>query len=135
MRIALFLPAAALLAASCAGAADDAVATHTLPASTVAALQALPTLNAAGEGRRLFLQLNCYGCHGMFAAGGMGPNIVHAEKGDVQEVLMQGSEEGMPSFRSYVNSTDIANIEAYLQSIGSAKEPTFMDWWKKNPKK
>jgi len=92
-------------------------------------------LDAAGEGRRLFLKLNCYGCHGMYATGGMGPNIVHAERSDVHEVLLHGEDKGMRSYRDYVNDTDITNIAAYLQSIGSPNEPTFKDWWKKVPPK
>jgi mono/diheme cytochrome c family protein len=92
-------------------------------------------LDAAGEGRRTFLKLNCYGCHGMFAAGGMGPNIVHAERGDVQEAVMQGEDGGMPSFRTRVSPTDIDNLTAYLKSIGTPNEPVFMDWWKKVPPK
>lgn len=92
-------------------------------------------LDAAGEGRRLFLKLNCYGCHGMYGTGSMGPNIVHAERNDVHEVLMRGEDKGMRSYRDYVNDTDIANITAYLQSIGTPNEPTFKDWWKKTPPK
>ncbi|MBN8488519.1 MAG: cytochrome c [Burkholderiales bacterium] len=92
-------------------------------------------LDAAGEGRRLFLKLNCYGCHGMYAGGGMGPNIVNAERNDVNEVLMRGSFRGMRSYRDFVTDTDITNIAAYLQSIGTPNEPTFKDWWKKNPPK
>ena len=93
------------------------------------------TLPPAGEGRRLFLALNCYGCHGMFAAGGMGPNIVHAESGDLSEAVLEGGDAGMPSFRAYLTSADIANLAAYLQSIGGPNEPRFMDWWVAVPTK
>ena len=92
-------------------------------------------LNPAGEGRRLFLKLNCYSCHGMAAGGGMGPRIVRAEKGDVREVLIQGEDGGMPSYAAYVNDRDINNIAAYLKTIGTPDEPTFRDWWVKIPPK
>jgi mono/diheme cytochrome c family protein len=93
-----------------------------------------PKLNAAGEGRRLWLELNCYSCHGMNAAGGMGPNIQHAEAGDVREAVMQGVPEGgMPSFKKYVKSKDISNLGAYLRSIGTKGEPVWVDWWNANP--
>ncbi|MFO1341244.1 MAG: cytochrome c [Burkholderiaceae bacterium] len=98
------------------------------------AAQAAP-LNAAGEGRRLFLELNCYGCHGMYAGGGMAKSIAHAEKGDVREAVLEGEDGGMPSFRRYVKDKDIKHLQAYLQSIGSAKEPKFMDWWEDIPPK
>ncbi|HEV7823005.1 MAG TPA: c-type cytochrome, partial [Burkholderiales bacterium] len=31
------------------------------------------------EGRRLFIQFNCYGCHGGRAGGGMGPSLRDAD--------------------------------------------------------
>ncbi len=105
---------------------------------TPASLQQSATaalLSPAGEGRRAYLKLNCYSCHGMFATGAMGPNIVHAEKGDVSEAVMQGQEGGMPSYKAYATTTDVNNLTAYLASIGTASEPVFMDWWKKNPPK
>lgn len=93
------------------------------------------TLSPAGEGRRLFLELNCYSCHGMSAQGGMGPNIQHAESGDVSEALIEGEDSGMRSFSGYVTTTDINNITAYLQSIGTSSEPKFNDWWVPVPPK
>lgn len=93
------------------------------------------TLNAAGEGRRLYLKLNCYGCHGMGAAGAMGPNIIRADAGDVSEAVLQGEGEGMPSYRNLVTATDLANLTAYLRSIGTTSEPKFNDWWVAVPTK
>ena len=98
------------------------------PLANAAAVKAA-SLSPAGEGRRNYLKYNCYSCHGMGAAGGMGPNIIHAEKGDLTEVIQQGGEGGMPSFKAYLNSTDINNLSAYLNSIGSKSEPKFKDWW------
>jgi mono/diheme cytochrome c family protein len=92
-------------------------------------------LSPAGEGRRRYLALNCYVCHGMYAGGAMAPAIAHAEKGDVQEAVMQGEDTGMPSFARYVTQTDINDLTAYLQSIGGPNEPVFMDWWVKIPPK
>jgi mono/diheme cytochrome c family protein len=151
----LMLLAAALAALSLTPAtrAADAVAMKVMQPATQSATQAAtqsavrsamqlaaqpyvsPALDAAGEGRRQYLRLNCYSCHGMFAAGGMGPDIVGAEHGDVSEAVLQGEEGGMPSFRNYVTSTDITNLTAYLDSIGKQGSPVFMDWWVKNPKK
>lgn len=93
----------------------------------------LPPLNAVGEGRRDFLKWNCYSCHGLNAAGGMGPNIQQADPGDVSEAVLQGASGGMPSFRKYATSKDIANLTAYLKSIGTKSEPTWVDWWNKRP--
>ncbi|MFO1321479.1 MAG: c-type cytochrome [Burkholderiales bacterium] len=99
------------------------------PGSTTAAL------NAEGEGRRAYLKYNCYGCHGMNATGGMGPNIVHEDAGDVSEAVRRGEGEGMPAYGTLVTTTEINNIAAYLRSIGTAREPKFNDWWMPVPTK
>ena len=104
-----------------------------LSAGVAASAAGAATLNATGEGRRAFLKLNCYGCHGMNASGGMGPNIQHAESGDLNEAVLQGEDAGMPSFSKYVTATDITNLKAYLASIGSAAEPKWVDWWNAYP--
>jgi cytochrome c551 len=97
--------------------------------------QTAPKLTPAGEGRRVYLRYNCYGCHGMRAGGGMGPNIVRAESGDLREAVMEGEDGGMPSFRALLTSTDISNLSAYLSSIGTPNEPRFDDWWVPVPTK
>ena len=88
-------------------------------------------LDAIGEGRRAFLEFNCSGCHGNSAGGGMGPNIKGAEQGDLQEAVLQGDakEGGMPSFKGCATTTDVKNLGAYLRSIGTKNEPTWLDWW------
>ena len=93
------------------------------------------SLGAIGEGRRAYLEFNCSGCHGNAAGGGMGPNIMGAEQGDVQEAVLQGDakEGGMPSFKGCATSTDVKNLAAYLRSIGTQNEPTWLDWWNLNP--
>jgi mono/diheme cytochrome c family protein len=112
---------------------------HTSPASagnltTGPGLEPLPSLGPVGDGRRLYVELNCYLCHGFYGRGSEGPNLTGAEKGDVSEVLKQGSpERGMPSFKKYATTANISNITAYLGSLGTSKEPTWFDWWEKNP--
>jgi mono/diheme cytochrome c family protein len=92
-------------------------------------------LGAIGEGRRAWLEFNCAGCHGNSAGGAMGPAIKGAEQGDVQEAVLQGDarEGGMPSFKGCATSTDVKNLVAYLRSIGTKSEPTWLDWWNLNP--
>jgi hypothetical protein len=65
----------------------------------------------------------------------MGPAIKGAEQGDVQEAVLQGDarEGGMPSFKGCATSTDVKNLVAYLRSIGTKSEPTWLDWWNLNP--
>ena len=93
------------------------------------------SLGAVGEGRRAYLEFNCAGCHGDSAGGAMGPGIQGAEQGDIQEAVLHGDakEGGMPSFKGCVTTTDVKNIGAYLRSIGSGNEPTWLDWWNAIP--
>jgi len=105
-------------------------------ATAVAAATLAPAAGSAGvvEGRRAWLKLNCYGCHGNNGAGGMGPNIQHAEAGDVSEAMNGDAREGgMRSFAGIAAATDAANIAAYLATIGTASEPKWVDWWNPIP--
>src|SRR4051812_28461266 len=60
--------------------------------------------NAAQEGRKLFLQYNCAGCHGDHAGGGMGPSLRDATwlyGSSAQHIFLsvrQGRAHGMPSW-------------------------------------
>jgi mono/diheme cytochrome c family protein len=128
---------AAAAAITAIGSASIAAESETTTHATAPVVRTVvqPMLDSAGEGRRAYLKLNCYGCHGMFAVGAMGPNIIRAEREDVSEALLEGKDGGMPSYRTYVTSTDISNLTSYLNSIGTPREPVFMDWWKKVPPK
>ena len=131
MRLFGIMAAAALAAATLApnGRAAD------LQYGRAAIPPKLPDLGPAGDGRRVYLELNCYLCHGDSAAGQFGPNIQHAEQGDINEAVKQGvPEAGMPTFGKYVTATDLTNIKAYLASIGTSKEPKWFDWWLPHPK-
>ncbi|MGC4076355.1 MAG: cytochrome c [Rubrivivax sp.] len=130
------LASTALLALAAPLAQAEHQAANRMAAQSLAAFPtATATLPPEGEGRRLYLKLNCYGCHGMAAGGGMGPKIVHAEYNDVAEVLKQGEDGGMRSYKSYVTTVDINNIAAYLRSIGTPSEPKWRDWWVPVPTK
>src|ERR1043165_7316593 len=103
-----------------------------LPAAAESVAQAAPNgaqepltgpLNRIGEGRRLFLKMNCYGCHGIAAAGGMGPNIVGRDVDTERDAVMEGRDGGMRSFRDYLTEKDVRRIAAYLNSIGTEDEP------------
>ncbi|MGO9673156.1 MAG: c-type cytochrome [Methylocella sp.] len=104
-----------------------------------AAVAAATLAPAAGfaqvvEGRRAWLKFNCYGCHGNNGAGGMGPNIQHAESGDVSQAMTgDATEGGMRSFSGIATAQDATNIAAYLATIGAASEPKWLDWWNPIP--
>jgi cytochrome c551 len=94
---------------------------------------AAPAANAGVvQGRKAWLKYNCYGCHGDNAGGGMGPNIRHADSGDVREAMTGGAREGgMRSFVGIAAPLDYLDITAYLATIGTKNEPTWHDWWKR----
>lgn len=102
------------------------------------AIPAAGQLSPAGEGRRLYLANNCYGCHGGRAGGGdfgfRAPEFrgEGAELGDLTEVLREGGEGGMPAYPN-LTATDINNLYAYFQSLRTPAEPTFNDWWEAVP--
>jgi mono/diheme cytochrome c family protein len=91
-------------------------------------------LSPAGEGRRVYLRENCYGCHGGRAGGGMGPNFRNdrPDAGDIREAVLQGEEGGMPAYPN-MSALDIQNLGAYFRSLRTSAEPTFTHWWEPVP--
>lgn len=121
------------------GRAGQLVAAAALATSLVAppARGQEARLSAAEEGRRLWLKLNCYGCHGMDGRGGMGPKVrgEGISFGIIATRIFFGGPEGMPSYRTQVSDTDVENLAAYIAAMGGKGEPTFNLWWKPNPRR
>jgi mono/diheme cytochrome c family protein len=100
-----------------------------------------PDLGPIGNGRRIFLEYNCSGCHGNNGTGGdMGADITGGISYDqVYNAVTRGEPYGgMPAFGQYLNETDIAAISAYLNNFPSAggtqPQPTWSAWWQPHPK-
>jgi len=91
-------------------------------------------LSPAGEGRRVYLRENCYGCHGGRAGGGIGPNFRDNVPlySDVVTAVQVGLSGGMPAYPN-VTPLDIQNLSAYFQSLRTPAEPTFTHWWEAVP--
>lgn len=90
------------------------------------------TTNTSGEmaveGRRAFMRMNCYSCHGMNGHGaGMGPSLVG--KANSVDVVYEGDGHGMPGFKNNLCPNDVNNMRAYLQLLGTNTAPTFTHWW------
>ncbi|MGZ4980539.1 MAG: c-type cytochrome [Methylobacter sp.] len=95
-----------------------------------------PTNDMAIEGRRAYVRMNCYSCHGASGHGAsMGPSLVGVEPAEVGDAVLNGEGGGMPAFKNNLCANDIANLTAYLQLLGSGTEPDFMNWWETNPSK
>jgi mono/diheme cytochrome c family protein len=86
-------------------------------------------------GRKLFLENNCYICHGGRGGGGMCPSLRanKPDQNDVFNAVTNGTPVGMPSFAALLSVPDIQDLFAYIDSLRSNNEPTFTHWWEANP--
>ncbi len=77
---------------------------------------------AVSEGKRLYEQMNCVGCH-FHGGGGIGPPLMDARwiyGGDPSQIfatIVQGRPNGMPSFRNKLNDDQVWKIAAYVRSL------------------
>lgn len=80
--------------------------------------------NAYGiaEGKRLFVAMNCNGCHAM-GGGGIGPALMDdkwiygAEPAQVFSTIVQGRPNGMPSFAGKLPHQQVWQLVAFVQSL------------------
>ena len=74
------------------------------------------------EGKRLFTQYNCSGCH-FNGGGGIGPPLMDAvwiygdSPQNIYSTIVEGRPNGMPSFRQKIPDSQIQQIVAYVRSM------------------
>jgi cytochrome c oxidase cbb3-type subunit III len=79
---------------------------------------------AVEQGAQLFIQMNCAGCHGFDAKGGMGPDLTtnHWRYGGtpagVYKSISEGRPQGMPAWGRALPPESIWLLVAYIQSLG-----------------
>ena len=84
---------------------------------------------AAVEGRQLFVQYNCSGCHGGRAGGGMGPSLRDSawiygnSDAQIYESIFVGRPNGMPTWGAKISADQIWKIITYLRTLGTPQEP------------
>jgi mono/diheme cytochrome c family protein len=84
---------------------------------------------AMGEGRRLFVQFNCSGCHGGRAGGGMGPSlrdvdwIYGSRDAQIFSSIAEGRAHGMPSWQPRMTPDQIWKLVTYIKSLRTRNEP------------
>jgi cytochrome c oxidase cbb3-type subunit 3 len=84
---------------------------------------------AMAEGRTLFVRMNCSGCHGGRAGGGMGPSLRDEDwiygNADAQifSTIALGRANGMPSWGAMLNDDQIWKLVAYVKSMRTPQEP------------
>ena len=77
---------------------------------------------AASQGKWLFSQFNCSGCHSR-GGGGMGPPLMDAAwrygaaPENVYASIAQGRPNGMPSFRHRLTQGQTWQLVAYVRSM------------------
>lgn len=78
--------------------------------------------DAVVQGRTLFNEMNCSGCHAAEGGGGMGPPlsdrqwIYGGEPANVFMSIWQGRPNGMPSFQN-IGSEAIWRLVAYVRTL------------------
>ena len=74
------------------------------------------------EGKRLFTQYNCSGCHAN-GGGGIGPALMDekwiygSEPVNIYSTIIEGRPNGMPSFRNKVPDSQVWQLGAYVRSM------------------
>lgn len=76
------------------------------------------------EGRGIFSQ-NCAPCHGADAKGAIGPNLTDgewlygSEPARVVKTVTEGTDKGMPPWKSQLGPKKIAQVAAYVSSLSA----------------
>ena len=74
------------------------------------------------EGKRLFTQYNCSGCH-FNGGGGIGPPLMDAvwiygdSPQNIYSTIVEGRPNGMPSFRQKIPDNQVQQLVAYVRSM------------------
>lgn len=77
---------------------------------------------ALSEGKRLFAQYNCTGCH-FNGGGGIGPALMDekwiygSDPTNIYATIVEGRPNGMPSFRHKIPDYQVWEIAAYVRSL------------------
>ncbi len=84
---------------------------------------------AVQEGKQLFVQMNCAGCHSYDGTGNMGPNLTDKSwryggtPAQIFNSIYDGRSLGMPAWGRALPASAIWKIVAYIQSLGGTFAP------------
>ena len=79
---------------------------------------------AVRQGEQLFVKMNCAGCHGYGATGGMGPNLTDpywrygGTPAMIFKSIYEGRPQGMPAWNPALPPEEIWKLVAYVESLG-----------------
>jgi cytochrome c oxidase cbb3-type subunit 3 len=75
------------------------------------------------EGKRLFSQMNCTGCHANGGGGAIGPALTDdkwiygSEPDHIFATIVEGRPNGMPAFHGKLPDYEVWQIAAYVRSL------------------
>jgi cytochrome c oxidase cbb3-type subunit III len=84
---------------------------------------------AVTEGKDLFVAMNCAGCHGYGATGGMGPNLTDhywrygGAPVSIFKSIYEGRPQGMPAWNPALPPQEIWKLVAYIESLNGSFPP------------
>lgn len=115
---------------SAAGASSDTSGgSGTSGAENVALHKFTGNVQQAQAGRKLFIEYNCYSCHGGLAGGAMGPSLRDTTwkyGGSDQQIyasIHDGRPMGMPTWGKTLSDAQIKDLIQYIRSMRTPDEP------------
>jgi cytochrome c oxidase cbb3-type subunit 3 len=81
---------------------------------------------AIEQGKQLYIQMNCAGCHAYNGKGNMGPDLTDTEwrygglPVQIYQSIFDGRPQGMPSWGAALPPAEIWKLVAYIQSFGGS---------------
>src|ERR1700709_1364698 len=75
------------------------------------------------QGQRLFMWMNCVGCHA-HGGGGMGPPLMDGkwiygfDDANIFASIVAGRPNGMPAFRGRLGDDQVWQLVSYVKSLG-----------------
>jgi cytochrome c oxidase cbb3-type subunit 3 len=137
-------PVAALVVAAACGRSDSGPPVSVRYADHVSAGGNLPPAGklenpfadsgSVKEGGRLFVAMNCDGCHGGGGTGWVGPSLVDGrwryggEDGAVFQSIYYGRPRGMPAYGGILSAGVIWKILAYIRAQPVPKVVPTQSW-------
>jgi len=110
-------------------AGSPSTAIHETDLQPGPALRSIPIHNSyednaygVSQGKTLYNQFNCSGCH-FQGGGGIGPPLMDAEwiygsqPENIFETIVEGRPNGMPSFRGKISNDQVWQLVAYVRSM------------------
>jgi cytochrome c oxidase cbb3-type subunit 3 len=83
---------------------------------------------SVSEGKRLYVQYNCVGCHA-YGGGGIGPALMDdrwiygSAPQNIYATIVEGRPNGMPAFRGKIPSSQVWQLVSYVRSLSGLIRP------------